>query len=92
LKILGRATQGCTISTNCWRLRFVVCFAVGKVSGPFRRSRVGHLWALLISRARVKMKAMGGGTLEDLISKQPLRHANPVAEVAGKLQVWNAIE
>jgi hypothetical protein len=40
LKILGRATQGCTISTNCWRLRFVVCCAVGKA----RRASLRQLW------------------------------------------------
>jgi len=40
LKILGRATQGCTISTNCWRLRFVVlCGGQGPTDMALLRAR-----------------------------------------------------
>ena len=60
----------------------------GEVLCPFGCARVGNLGAFLKPDTGVHMMTMFGGQLDDFftIRQQSLRHADPVAEIAGQFQ------
>ena len=57
-----------------------------EMRSPYGIARIGHLWALFVSDARMDVTAMGGGDSKRIrsIIQQTFRDADPVAEVASK--------